>query len=131
MFNSESEQWLCNSFSRVAGNLILSLNVLQAPAPIIVIMDGEPGPSTHLTYANVGLAFSFILFDAVVSFFFGLGVGSSLITSAVRCVLQLAVVATLLQKVFEANNSWAVAGIACESQLKGWRPWSVKLRKSG
>ena len=63
-----------------------------------------PEPDTHLTYGNVGLAFSFILFDAFISFFFGLGVGGSLITAAVRCVLQLAVVATLLQKVFEANN---------------------------
>jgi len=83
-------------------------------------MDGtEPGPSTHLTYANVGLAFSFILFDAVVSFVFGLGVGRSLVTAAVRCVLQLAVVGTLLQKVFEANNPWAVAGIAFLLNLMG------------
>lgn len=83
-------------------------------------MDGtEPGPSTHLTYANVGLAFSFILFDAFVSFFFRLGIGSSLVTAAVRCVLQLAVVATLLQKVFEANNPWAVAGIAFLLNLMG------------
>ena len=76
----------------------------------------SPGPDTdtHLTYAHVGLAFSFILFDAFVSFFFGLGVGSSLVTAAVRCVLQLAIVGTLLQKVFEANNPLAVAGIAGE-----------------
>lgn len=71
-------------------------------------------PTTHLTYANVGLAFSFIVFDAVVSFFFGLGVGGSLVTAAVRCVVQLAIVATLLQKVFEARNPWAVAAIACK-----------------
>lgn len=76
----------------------------------------EPGSGSDvtLTYAQVGLAFSFICFDALVSFGFGLGIGSSLITAAVRCVLQLAVVATLLQKVFEADNPWAVAGIAGE-----------------
>lgn len=81
-------------------------------------MDGSlPDPShSNLTWNNVGLAFSFIVFDAVVSFVFGLGVGSSLVTAAVRCVLQLAVVATLLQTVFQAENPWAVAGISCESQ---------------
>lgn len=74
----------------------------------------SPGPDTetHLTYANVGLALTFILFDAFVSFAFNLGVGSSLVTAAVRCIIQLAVVATLLQKVFDADNPWAVAGIA-------------------
>lgn len=77
-------------------------------------MDTDPGSSTtHLTWANVGLAFSFILFDAVVSMFFGLGVGSSLVTAAVRCVVQLSIVALVLQKVFETNNPWAVAAIAC------------------
>ena len=76
-----------------------------------------PGADSHLTYGNVGLAFSFILFDAFVSFFFGLRVGGSLVTAAVRCVLQLAVVATLLEKVFEANNPWAVAGIVGEFEM--------------
>lgn len=82
---------------------------------LLEAMDGgdtQPQPTTHLTYANVGLAFSFILFDAILSFFFGLGVGTSLVTSAVRCVVQLAIVATLLQKVFETRNPWAVAAIA-------------------
>ncbi|KAF7972947.1 hypothetical protein HWV62_16512 [Athelia sp. TMB] len=81
----------------------------------------DPGSDKDvtLTYANVGLAFSFICFDALVSFFFGLGVGSSLVTAAVRCVLQLAVVATLLQKVFEADNPFAVAGIAALLNLMG------------
>jgi ABC-type iron transport system FetAB permease component len=77
-------------------------------------MDGDPvgGPTTHLTWLNVGLGFSFIVFDAIVSTVFGLGVGSSLVTAAARCIIQLAVVALLLQKVFEAQNIWAVAGIA-------------------
>ena len=77
----------------------------------------DSGPETRtkdLNWENVGLAFSFILFDAVVSHVFGLGVGSSLTTAAVRCVIQLTLVAFILQRVFEANNPWAVAGIACE-----------------
>ncbi|KAI0080927.1 UPF0014-domain-containing protein [Panus rudis PR-1116 ss-1] len=85
-------------------------------------MDTGPGNgsgTTHLNWGNVGLAFSFIVFDAVVSHTFRLGVGSSLVTAAVRCVLQLSLVALILQKVFEANNPWAVAGIALLLNLMG------------
>lgn len=74
--------------------------------------DSPPSGSTHLTWGNVGLAFSFVVFDAVVSRTFSLGVGSSLVTAAVRCVIQLSLVALILRKVFETNNPWAVAGIA-------------------
>ena len=74
--------------------------------------DQPPSSETHLTWANVGIGFSFILFDSIISSVFGLGVGTALITAAVRCVVQLAVVALLLQKVFEAENPWAVGGIA-------------------
>lgn len=78
-------------------------------------MDGSPGkPTNDLSWDNVGLAFSFIVLDAVVSKTFGLGVGTSLVTAAVRCVAQLSLVALVLQKIFETNNPWAVAGIACE-----------------
>jgi ABC-type iron transport system FetAB permease component len=77
-------------------------------------MDGQPQPSTkNLSWLNVGLAFSFILFDAAVSFFFGLRVGRSLVTAAIRCVVQLAIMGTLLQSVLDTDNPWAVAGIAC------------------
>lgn len=76
-------------------------------------MDVAQPDGTHLTFNNIGLAFSFILFDALVSTTLGLGVGSSLVTASVRCVVQLSLVALILQKVFEANNPWAVAGIAC------------------
>ncbi|KAI0775146.1 UPF0014-domain-containing protein [Trametes elegans] len=83
-------------------------------------MDPGPGSSTtHLNWGNVGLAFSFILLDGFLSTTFGLGVGSSLVTAAVRCVVQLSVVALVLQKVFETNNPWAVAGMACLLNLMG------------
>ncbi|OJA08467.1 hypothetical protein AZE42_02834 [Rhizopogon vesiculosus] len=78
-----------------------------------------PGESTHLDWVNVGLGFSFILFNALVSTSLQLGVGSSLLSAAIRCVLQLALVALVLQKVFETNNPWAVAGIACLLNLLG------------
>lgn len=82
-------------------------------------MDGAPTDSTHLDWTNVGLGFSFILFNALLSTSLQLGVGSSLLSAAVRCVVQLALVALVLQKVFETNNPWAVGGIACLLNLLG------------
>ncbi|KAI1796883.1 UPF0014-domain-containing protein [Ganoderma leucocontextum] len=81
---------------------------------------GNPGSSpTHLSWGNVSLAFSFILLDGVLSTAFGLGVGSGLLTAAIRCVVQLSVVALILQKVFETNNPLAVAGMALLLNLMG------------
>lgn len=83
----------------------------------MMMMDapGGEGGNTHLTWGNVGLGFAFVVFDAVVSQVFGLGVGTPLVISAVRCIVQLGVMALVLQKIFETNNPWGVAGIACKS----------------
>ena len=75
--------------------------------------DPSPGTKTQLTWSSIALAFSFIALDAAISFVFGLKIGTSLVTSAVRCVVQLALMALVLRSVFETNNPWAVAGIAC------------------
>jgi ABC-type iron transport system FetAB permease component len=72
--------------------------------------------STELQWVNVAIALSFILFDIGVSTVFRLGLSTSLFIAAVRCTGQLAVVATLLQKVFETENPWLVALIACRSR---------------
>lgn len=82
-------------------------------------MDGAPTDTTHLGWGNVGLGFSFILFNALISTSLKLGVGSSLLSAAIRCVLQLGLVALVLQKVFETNNPWAVGGIAFLLNLLG------------
>lgn len=73
-----------------------------------------PTTSATLTWWNVGLAFSFVAFNATISKIYNLGIGVSLLTAAVRCIIQLALVASLLQSVFETNNPWAVGGIARE-----------------
>ena len=88
---------------------------LYRPPKLTASMDSTPGkPTAQLSLANVGLAFGFIAFDALLSKTLGLGVGSLLVTSAVRCVVQLSLVALILQKVFDADNPWAVAVIACK-----------------
>lgn len=61
---------------------------------------------------NVSIALAFVVFDIGVSSVFRLGLSASLFIAALRCMGQLAVVATLLQKVFETRNPWLVFGIA-------------------
>ncbi|KAI0090974.1 hypothetical protein BDY19DRAFT_932756 [Irpex rosettiformis] len=73
----------------------------------------------ELGWSNVALAFSFILFNALISRTCGLELGNSLIVAAVRCILQLSLVAVILQRVFETDNAWAVAGIAFMLNLMG------------
>ncbi len=71
--------------------------------------------SPHLEWSNVGIGFAFIAMDMVLSQVLHLEIGTSLVISALRCIVQLAFVATILQSVFAAQNIWAVAGIACTS----------------
>jgi len=70
----------------------------------------------ELGWTNVAIAISFILADAGLSTVFRLGLSVSLIVAALRCVGQLAVVASLLQQVFEHENPWTVTLIACKHQ---------------
>ena len=78
---------------------------MDAPSP------GVEDP--ELTYLNVALAFGFIVLNVIFSYIFDLGVGVSLLVAGIRCVVQLAIMGVLLQKVFETENPWAVAAIAC------------------
>ncbi|EUC64922.1 ABC transporter permease, putative [Rhizoctonia solani AG-3 Rhs1AP] len=71
------------------------------------------GQNTHLNWFNVGIGFCFVAADAVVSYGLGLGVGTSLVSAAIRCTVQLSIMALVLQSVFEASSPWAVAGISC------------------
>jgi hypothetical protein len=52
----------------------------------------EEVPKTaHLTWTNVGIGLLFLLLDAALSVFLELGLSMSLITAALRCVVQLSV----------------------------------------
>lgn len=82
-------------------------------------MDAPYTDPAHLTWANVGLGFSFILLDAVLSKLFNLRIEGSLVSAALRCIIQLATVGLILQRVFEANHPLAVAGIAFLLNLLG------------
>ena len=69
--------------------------------------------SSELTWINVAISLTFVLFDIGVSSVFRLGIGMSLLVAGLRCVGQLALVATVLQEVFETKNPWLVSFICC------------------
>jgi len=67
---------------------------------------------THLNWGNVAIGFAFIAFDVVFSSILGVNVGGSLLTASIRCIIQLSLMALVLQSVFDARNIWAVTGIS-------------------
>ena len=69
--------------------------------------------SSELTWINVVISLAFVLFDIGVSSVFRLGIGVSLLIAGLRCVGQLALVATILHEVFETKNPWLVFLICC------------------
>lgn len=76
-------------------------------------MDTLPdAPAPALEWSHVGVGLTFVALGAVVSQALQLRIGSSLVFAALRCTVQLTVVATILQHVFTTKNWWSVAGIA-------------------
>jgi len=55
------------------------------------------------------ISLAFVVFDIGVSSVFRLGIGVSLLIAGLRCVGQLALVATILHEVFETKNPWLVS----------------------
>ena len=65
--------------------------------------------NSELTWINVVISLTFVLFAIGVSRVFRLGIGLSLLIGGLRCVGQLALVATVLQEVFDTKNPWLVS----------------------
>ena len=79
-------------------------------------MDDAPSRDQPLlTWYNVALALSFVAFDAILSSVYRLGISSSLISAALRCTIQLSVMALVLESIFKTKNPFGVAGLARES----------------
>ncbi|KAL8281009.1 hypothetical protein RQP46_006688 [Phenoliferia psychrophenolica] len=68
---------------------------------------------------NVAIAFSLVVVDAAVSWALGLGIASSLLVAAGRCIVQLSLMGLVLDAVFKAESPWAVAGMAFAMVLLG------------
>jgi hypothetical protein len=78
------------------------------------IMDPLPGdtPIPTLEWTQVGIGLTFVAFSSIVSQAFHLRTGPPLVIAALRCIVQLTMMATVLQQVFTTKNSLGVAGIA-------------------
>jgi hypothetical protein len=82
-------------------------------------MDNVPsGEQPLLTWSNVALALSFVAFDAILSSVYRLGISSSLISAAFRCIIQLSVMALVLESIFKTKNPWGIVGLARKSHPK-------------
>jgi len=78
-------------------------------------MDQSPSqPVAGLGWSQVGFALTFIAFNSIISQVLQLGAGASIMFAALRCVVQLTLMATILHHVFAAESFWAVVGIACK-----------------
>lgn len=75
-------------------------------------MDEPTKGSADLDWSNVGLGLAFVGANALVSYLLGLGVGTALVTAALRCVVQLSGMALVLRAIFATESPWAVAGLA-------------------
>jgi len=85
-------------------------------------MDDIPdrgGERPLLTWSNVALALSFVAFDAVLSSVYRLGISSSLVSAALRCVIQLSVMALVLESIFRTQNPFGIVGLALFLNLLG------------
>lgn len=99
-----------------------------------------PGSPAGVGWPNVCIALSLVVGDAVASWFLGLGIASSLLIAAGRCVaspdarrrmfgsdsyafrrciVQLSLMGIVLDAVFKAENPWAVAAMSLAMVLLG------------
>ena len=82
---------------------------------------GRGGDQPLLAWSNVALTLSFVAFDAVLSSVYHLGIAGSLIPAALRCIIQLSVMALVLESIFKTQNPLGIVGLACESRSKRLR----------
>jgi ABC-type iron transport system FetAB permease component len=80
----------------------------------------DPLPTTavsDLTWSHVGIVLVFVAFNIAISQTLHLHVGTPFLIATIRCTVQLAVAASVLQYLFTTKNTLAVAGITGTSFL--------------
>jgi ABC-type iron transport system FetAB permease component len=81
-------------------------------------MDPYPAPPVpDLQWSHVLFSLTFVGVNSLISWSLHLHVGASLVIAAGRCMVQLTVVAAVLQRVFATKNSITVAVIAAGTFL--------------
>ncbi|ORX68287.1 UPF0014-domain-containing protein, partial [Linderina pennispora] len=87
-----------------------------------------------LSWQNVGIAATLLGFNVLLSLWLGLGLSTSLIVAAVRCVVQLTVLGMVLKQIFLTQNPvyifgmTLVLGVLAAFEVTYWRskrrfPW--------
>ncbi|KAJ1722294.1 hypothetical protein LPJ53_003279 [Coemansia erecta] len=96
--------------------------------------DDPEAPDSPLTWVNVGIASVLLVFNIVLSMWFGLGLSTSLMVAAVRCVVQLSLLGMVLKEIFLTENPLyifgmtLVLGLLAAFEVTYWRskrqfPW--------
>ncbi|KAJ1841757.1 hypothetical protein LPJ70_004097 [Coemansia sp. RSA 2708] len=96
--------------------------------------DNPEAPDAPLSWKNVGIAALLLGVNVVLSTWFRLGLSSSLIVAAVRCVVQLTVLGMVLKEIFLTENPvyifgmTLVLGVLAAFEVTFWRskwqfPW--------
>ncbi|KAI7904732.1 UPF0014 family [Cokeromyces recurvatus] len=63
----------------------------------------------NLSWWNVAIASLFLFVNGFISFFLGLKLEKSLLTSSIRCIIQLTIMGQILERIFNAKNPIWVA----------------------
>ncbi|KAJ2663407.1 hypothetical protein IWW48_001290 [Coemansia sp. RSA 1200] len=96
--------------------------------------DNPSMPDEPVTWKNVGLSALLLGFNVVLSMWFGLGLSTSLLIAAVRCVVQLTALGLVLKEIFLTDNPilifgmTMVLGLLAAFEVTYWRskrqfPW--------
>ncbi|KAJ2511938.1 hypothetical protein H4217_007135 [Coemansia sp. RSA 1939] len=107
-------------------------------AACVALDDNKPDspnmPDEPVTWKNVGLSALLLGFNVVLSMWFGLGLSTSLLVAAVRCVVQLTALGLVLKEIFLTDNPilifgmTLVLGLLAAFEVTYWRskrqfPW--------
>lgn len=79
------------------------MDILLNTTQVYLLRTGE-NDVPDLGWHNVGIASLFILVNMIISLYLGLRLEKSLLTSSIRCVVQLTVMGSILDSVFKAKN---------------------------
>ncbi|KAJ1956628.1 hypothetical protein EC988_001249 [Linderina pennispora] len=101
---------------------------LDDPMTLHILGGKDPTePEQQLSWQNVGIAATLLGFNVLLSLWLGLGLSTSLIVAAVRCVVQLTVLGMVLKQIFLTQNPvyifgmTLVLGVLAAFEVTYWR----------
>ncbi|KAJ2406692.1 hypothetical protein J3F80_003282 [Coemansia sp. RSA 2526] len=89
--------------------------------------EGQGSDQTTLSWSNVGIAALLLGFNVILSVWLGLGLSTSLIIAALRCVGQLTLLGMILKQIFLTENPiyifgmTLVLGVLAAFEVSYWR----------